>query len=168
MSLEDYLQFLNDHLSSIELISFFLTDFHEIKRDEDFLADIRARVFEVTNTPEIILFRGSEKKIPDHHNYSFVFREDKRSSGVFDLDFINQSLFSFRGQLFYRGSFANWHLDKRYQVILKRFLDQYGNGYRKQRQGHIWFDNRRCLSFTLQRNHLKVNPSISFAIVDTS
>ena len=168
MSLEDYLQFLNDHLSSIDLISFFLTNFHEIKLGGDFLADIRARVFEVTNTPEIVLFRDSEKKIPDHHNYSFVFREDKRSSGVFDLDFINQSLFSFRGQLFYKGLFANWHLDKRYQVILKRFIDQYGNGYKKQKQGRIWFDNRRRLSFTLQRIHLRVNPSISFAVVDTS
>ena len=168
MSLEDYLQFLNNNLSSIALISFLLTNFHVIKPGEDFLAGIRARVFEVTNTPEIVLFRGNEKKIPDHHNYSFVFREDKRSSGVFELDFVNQSLFSFRGQLFYRGLFANWHLDKRYQVILKRFVDQYGNGYRKQQQGHIWFDNRRRLSFTLQRNHLRVNPSISFAIVDTS
>ena len=162
--LEDYLKNLREKLSYIDLITYFLANFKKICKVDDFVSEFQSKVFDVTDTPEIQVTRSMEQTYPDEQGYSFVFQEDNRFSGVFDLDFIENAVANFRAQLFAKGFFASSKMNKKYDSVLEFMMNKYGRGIDKLHvYDKIWYDRNKGLVISVRK--LKwPRPSISFTI----
>ena len=165
--LEDYLKNLGKQISYIDLIAYFLVNFKKVHKVDDCIAELQSKVLDVTNTPEQQMIRSMLEIYPSEQGYSFIFKEDDRFSGVFDLDFINDILANFRAQLFAKGFFASSKMNKKYDSVLEFMMNKYGKGtdelfvYDK-----TWHDENRGLVITLRKVKESPRPSISFTIVD--
>ena len=163
--LEDYLKKLQERINYIDLIAYFLANFKKIHKLDDFISELQSKVLDITDTPEHQFIRSTEESYPGHRNYSFIFQENDRFSGVFDLDFINGVLANFRAQLFAKGFFASSRINKKYDSFLNFMMGKYGEANDKfYVYDKIWHDDSEGLIITLRK--VKGSPSISVTIVD--
>jgi hypothetical protein len=91
-----YLKNLKSKLSYIDLIIYCLANFKKIQKVDDVISKFQTKIFNVTDTPEQQMIHSTEETYTNEQGYSFVFQEDSRFSGVFDLDFIKNTLVNFR------------------------------------------------------------------------
>ena len=162
--LEDYLKNLTEKLSYIDLITYFLVNFKKIHKLDDCISELQSKVFDVTDTPEQQMIRSTEETYPSEQGYSFIFKEDDRFSGVFDLDFINDILANFRAQLFAKGFFTFGKINKKYDSVLGFMTNRYGKGIDKLHvYDKAWYDENEGLVISMRK--LKwPRSSISFTI----
>ncbi|NQT30973.1 MAG: hypothetical protein HQ588_01435 [Deltaproteobacteria bacterium] len=164
---DGYLKNLKGRLSYIDLISYCLANFEEIRKVDDVVSKFQTKVFDVTDTPEQHMIRSMEETYPGERDYSLIFQEDDRFSGVIDLDFIDDALANFRAQLFAKGFFSSSKMNKKYDTVLEFIMKKYGKGIdRLHVYDKTWHDENRGLFITLRKVKGSPKPSISFTIVD--
>jgi len=164
---DDYLKNLKGRLSYIDLIGYYLANFKKIRKIDDVVSKFQTKVFDVTDTPEQQMIRSMEKTYPGEQDYSFIFQEDDRFSGIFDLDFVDDALANFRAQLFAEGFFASSKMNRKYDTVLEFIMNKYGKGIERLRvYDKAWHGENHGLLITLRKVKESPKPSISFTIVD--
>jgi len=143
---------IKGRLDYIDLINYCLTNFKKIHKADDIVSEFRTKVFDVTDTPEQQMMRSMEGTYPGWQGHSFIFQEDNRFSGVFDLDFVGNTLANFRAQLFAKGFFSFSNINKKYASVLGFITNIYDKGIDKiYVYDKIWYDKNEGLVISLSK-----------------
>ena len=162
--LKHYSNNLHKNIGYIELITYFLQNFRNIHRVEDLVSEYQGKILDITYTQEQQIIKSMEVTYPGEHGYSFAFKEDNRSRGIFDIDFIDNTLANFRVQLFIEGFLSFIKINSKYVSVQEFIIEKYGEGIDKLHvYDKTWYDKNNGLIITLRKLRLP-RSSISLAI----
>jgi len=161
---KEYLKELRATVAYADLVKYFIGHFNAITLQKDLIPQIRPKVLNITDTPlgQLLIDETSLS----HKRFIFLFKEDDRFDGMFDLDFIDDFLVNFRAQLFVRGLFGSGKLKAKWANVRSLMEDMYGKSLgRMMVYDDVWHDNVNGLIVCLRKGGgFRIPSYISFTI----
>ena len=160
-----------EYSPTLDIIQYVWDNFENIKVFNDFQPIFLKKLIDITGTSEHELIHSVESMFSSVENHMFIYQEDQKIHGVFDLDFYGASLANFRIQIFSSGFMARQRSNQKRGLLfnaIKRRLPEIKFEYVTIADALVWRDDEASLVITLRKVVQTVAgqpPSISMAIM---